>query len=67
MTLRNGRDHLTWSGVGFADIVRTARFRSRNRLESRLVLASHSEPDWNQLDEWFAAIEALRESTQPAL
>jgi hypothetical protein len=24
-------------------------------------MASHSEPDWNQLDEWFAAIETLRE------
>lgn len=26
---------------------------------------SQDEPDWNRLDEWFAAIEELRESTQP--
>jgi hypothetical protein len=25
-------------------------------------VASQGEPDWNQLDEWFAAIEKLRES-----
>jgi hypothetical protein len=30
-------------------------------------MASHSEPDWNQLDEWFAAIEKLKDSVQPAL